>query len=166
MAVMGEEAPEVWTDEFRRTGRVVFPVRRRPVLIRLAVVVLLLGGYQVSSLIDSLDSGTTGLVLRALSLSGVLLIAGIFVWQLITQRPVLTVDHEGIGLGRKGFMPWTDIGSIGLPTGTPFYRNVPVLPSDVWAEHLAVPRDNVKDLPALATWLTGILEERRRSETT
>jgi hypothetical protein len=144
----------------------VFPVRRRPVLIRLAVVVLLLGGYQVSSLIDSLDSGTTGLVLRALSLSGVLLIAGIFVWQLITQRPVLAVDHEGIHIGRKGFMPWTDIGSIGLPTGTPFYRNVPVLPSDVWAEHLAVPRDNVKDLPALATWLTGILEERRRSETT
>jgi hypothetical protein len=166
VAVTGKEAPDVWADELRRTGRVVFPVRRRPVLIRVAVVAVLIGGSQLSSLVDSLDAGTTELILRLLSFSSVLFVAGFFGWQLITRRPVLTVDHEGIGLGRKGFMPWTDIGSIDLPTGTPFFRNVPVVPSDVWAEHLAVPRDNVKDLPALATWLTGILEERRRSETT
>jgi hypothetical protein len=166
MAVMGEETPDVWTDEFRRTGRVVFPVRRRPVLIRLAVVALPVGGYQVSSLVDALDSSMTGLILRLISLSGVLFIIGIFGWQLITQRPVLTVDHEGIRLGRKGFMPWTDIGTIGLPTGTTFYRNLPVLPADVWSKELRLPQDNVQDLDAFTTWLTDRLEAHRSSTPT
>lgn len=163
---MGEETADVWADEFRRTGRVVFPVRRRPVLIRLAVVVVPIGGYQMSSLVDSLDASTTELILRLLSFSCILFIAGFFGWQLITRRPALTVDHEGIHLGRKGFMPWNDIGSIALPSGTTFYRNLPVQPSDVWSKELRLPQDNVKDLPALAAWLTEILEERRRSATT
>ncbi len=162
---MGEETADVWTDEFRRAGRVVFQVRRRPVLIRL-VVVLLVGGYQLSSVIDSLDASTTELILRLLNFSCILFVVGFFGWQLVTRRPVLTVDHEGIHLGRKGFMAWTDIGSIALPTGTTIYRNVPVLPSDVWSKELRLPRDNVKDLPVLATWLTEILEEHRRSATT
>lgn len=165
MAVMGEQAPDVWMDEFRRTGRVVFPVRRRPVLIRLAVVVPLVLGTQMSSLIDLPDAGTTELIFSLISLSAVLSMLGVFVWQLITQRPTLTVDHEGIRLGRKGFMPWTDISTIAQPTGPAFYRNVPVLPANVWSKDLRLPQDNARDTAALTTWLTTLLESHRNSTT-
>jgi hypothetical protein len=160
---MGDEGPDVWADEFRRTGRVEFPVRRRPVLIRLAVVVLFIGGSQMSSLIELPDAGTTEVILRLLSFSGVLVVVGFFVWQLITRRPVLTVDHEGIRLGRKRFMPWTNIGTIAEPAGPSFYRNIPVLPADVWSKDLRLPQDNVRDIPALTTWLTNLHKAHRNS---
>lgn len=164
MSVMGEETPDVWTDEFRRTGRVVFPVRRRPVLIRLALA-LVFAGNQAISLAGELDERGIGLILRLVSFAAVLAVVGLCGWQLISRRPVLTVDHEGVRLGRRPLMPWTGIGSIGVPHGK-FFMMLPVIPADVWAKHLILTQDNVKNVPAFATWLTGVLEEHRRSTPT
>ncbi|MEI8410281.1 MULTISPECIES: hypothetical protein [unclassified Kribbella] len=165
MAVMGDQSAEVWAEELRRTGRVVFPVRRRPALIRLAAVVLLFGGSQVSSLIDLPDAGKAEVILTLLGLSAVLCLVGMCVWQLITRRPVVIVDGEGIRTGRKAFIAWTELGTIGTPGGPAPLMTVPLIPNNVWAKHLAVPRDNVKDLPALATWLTALLDSHRNSTT-
>jgi hypothetical protein len=35
MTVMGERSADEWSDELRRTGWVVFPLRRRPMLYQL-----------------------------------------------------------------------------------------------------------------------------------
>jgi hypothetical protein len=165
MAVMGEEAADVWTDEFRRTGRVVFPVRRRPVVVRFA----LFSVPFVSSLLSSADRWDEGGATRFfnfLGVAGFLLLVGVHGWQLMTRRPELTVDHQGIRVDRKRFMPWTEIGTIGIPHGPKFLMTLPVLPNDVWAKHLTLSQDNVRDIPALARWLEQVLKDHRRSTTT
>jgi hypothetical protein len=40
MTVMGEAPPEAWTDELRRTGRVVFPLRRQPLVWRTSTLII------------------------------------------------------------------------------------------------------------------------------
>jgi hypothetical protein len=162
--VMGEASAEVWTNEFRRTGRVVFPVRRRPVVVRLVLIVVLGTGGPVMSLGDWHARGGLRLAFVVLGLASYGIFAGVMVWQLITQRPTLTVDDEGIRLGRKRFMAWTDVGTIGIPTGPKFFMFVPVLQRDIWAKELRIPQDNVKDIPAFAAWLTEVLAERRRAK--
>jgi hypothetical protein len=164
MAVMGEEQPEAWTTELQRSGRVLFPVRRRPVLIRSVLFGSVFGANLADSLIDDLNAGGARRVMTLLGLAAVLMIVGLCVWQLTTRRPILIVDHEGIRLGRKRFMPWTAVGTIGIPTGPKFSMNVPVLPANVWAKELRVPQDNVKDIPALAHWLTDLLAQHRVNE--
>jgi hypothetical protein len=166
MTVMGEEPPDVWMDEWRRRGRVVFPARRRPVLIRLACVVVVGSLNPLLSFGEWLEEGGTRLLFGLISMSLWAVFAGLSVWQLVSGRPAVIVDDEGIRIGRKRFMPWTELGTIGIPGGPAPFMTVPLIPNDVWAKHLAVPRDNVKDLPALATWLTEVLEERHRSATT
>jgi hypothetical protein len=161
---MGEQPQEVWTEELQRTGRVVFPLRRRPVLIQLAVVVLLLGGQQVSSILAVQHADGAERIFRLIGVAGVFFVVGVFVWQLITQRPILTVDHEGIRLGRKRFMPWSDVGTIGFPTGPRFSMVVPVLPHDIWAKDLRVAQANVQNIPAFAAWLVEVLSKRRGAE--
>ncbi|MEU4604214.1 hypothetical protein AB0F43_14635 [Kribbella sp. NPDC023972] len=165
MAVMGEEQPEVWTAELQRSGRVLFPVRRRPVLIRSVLFGIVFGANLADSLIDDLNAGGARRVMTLLGLAVVLMIVGLCFWQVTTRRPILIVDREGIRLGRKRFMPWTDVGTIGIPTGPKFFMNVPVLPANVWAKELRLSQDNVKDIPAFAHWLEDVLKEQRRLTT-
>ncbi|MEV0286746.1 MULTISPECIES: hypothetical protein [unclassified Kribbella] len=161
---MGERSPEVWTEEFERTGRVVFPVRRRPVLIQFVFFLALISPSQVNSVTEMQSADVAELVLRLLGTTSLLVCFGMLVWQFVTQRPVLVVDREGIRYGNKRFMPWSDVGTIGIPTGPKFFMAVPVLPADVWAKDLQVRQYNVKDLPAFAAWLTVVLKQQRASE--
>lgn len=87
------------------------------------------------------------------------------VWQLVTQRPYLVVDRTGIHQGRR-FMPWADIGSTGLITGSGPFRRLPIHPENVWAKDFVVSRQHVNDLQTFRTWLEELLEEQRRAETT
>jgi hypothetical protein len=153
---MGEASPEAWTEEFRRTGRVVFPARRRPAIVRLLIVVVVFGVNPAVSLAINLHDGRGEVVLRLVSFAFSLILIGFCIWQLVTRRPVLIVDQDGIRFGRKKFMPWTDLGTIGTPHGPRFFRMLPLIPNDVWAEHLRLTQDNVKDIPAFAQWLKDL----------
>lgn len=162
--MMGERAPEEWAGEFERAGRVVFPVRRRPLLIQLLIVLALISGSQINSLIEMQSAGSGERIFRLFNLALFLLGIGVIVWQLVTRRPTLVVDREGIRYGKRRFMPWSEVGTIGLVTGPKFFMNVPVLPANVWAKDVRLPQYNVRDIPALATWLTAVLKQHRANE--
>jgi hypothetical protein len=84
---------------------------------------------------------------------------GLTVWQLITNRPVLTVDAEGIPRGRS--LRWSGITSIGDPTGFPLARTVQVVPVDRRTRPIRIPQDNVEDLNALTPWLRSLHAQHR-----
>ena len=65
----------------------------------------------------------------------------------------------------RTFLPWTDIGAIGIPHGLKFYMVLPIIPTNVWSKHLLLSQDNVKDIPALGAWLEKLLSERRKTAT-
>jgi hypothetical protein len=163
---MGEEPPEVWADELRRNGRVVFPVRRRTTAAWGGLLFVVFGVNHADSLTGNLGDDGAGRIFALLGLAVLLSLLGIVGWQLITQRPVVIVDHEGLRVGRRTFMAWKDVGTIGIPTGPKFFMNVPVLPQNVWAKDVRVPQANVKDIPAFATWLTDLLAQHRANEQT
>lgn len=159
MAVMGDATAEVWADELRRTGRVVFPQRPRAVAFKfvwLALPCIMMA----NSFPDMLEEGGFARILAFFMAT--LLVAGFgyIVWQAITGRPVLTVDRQGIRFGRR-FMPWTDIGAIGIPQ-RPGLGTLPIIPADVWAKDLTLSRDNVRDFHAFARWLEDVLKEQHR----
>jgi hypothetical protein len=163
--VMGDESPEVWSEELRRHGRVVFPARRRFTAAWGGLFCVVFGVNHAGSLIDNLADGGAGRFFGLLGLAGILTMLGLVGWQLVTQRPVVIVDHEGIRVGRKRFMAWNAVGTIGIPTGPKFFMNVPVLPQNVWAKELRLAQANVKDIPAFAHWLEDVLKEQRRLAT-
>jgi hypothetical protein len=161
MTVMGDRSPGAWTAELQRTGRVVFPLRRRAVLLGL-VYVIPVTAFAAIRMPDVLDSGRverittfTALVLYAVAVAAA-------ACQLIVQRPVLTVDREGIRRGRK-FLPWTDIGAIGLAGGPSLARRLPIIPKDACAKDLTLSSQHVRDLPALRRWLEPLLKQHRTS---
>lgn len=163
--VMGESAADVWTDELRRNGRVVFPVRRRPVVLMFGLWGLMFVVNPAVSLAGSLDDGTGEVIIQLLGLIAGLVGVGFFVWLLVTQRPLLVVDHEGIRYGRKWFIPWCGIGTIGAPHGPKSFMQLPILPTDIWAKQLVLSQGNVRDVPAFAAWLEQLLAEHRSATT-
>jgi hypothetical protein len=140
---------------------VVFPVRRRRVIVVPGIIVLLFVVKSAVSFGTSLDEGGWEPIFEGLALTCWLTIAGALTWQLVTQRPLLIVDHEGIHRGREHFLPWTEIGTIGQPHGPRFRLTLPIIPTNVWAKHLTLTQDNVRDIRAFAHWLEAVLEEER-----
>jgi hypothetical protein len=94
----------------------VFPVRRRPAIVRLLIVVVVFGANPAVSLAINLHDGWGEVGPRLVSFAASLNFVGLCIWQLVTRRPVLIVDQDGIRFGRRKFMPWTDLGTIGTPT--------------------------------------------------
>lgn len=159
--VMGERLPEAWLVEMHRNGRVEFPLRRwsmfHPVVVPLILVAFADAALGISKMLD--DGGWRFLgYLLIVTWIGV---AVVLVWQLVTQRPVVVVDHRGIHRGTRRFMAWSEIGSIGLASGPKLARRFPVHPKDVWAKDLLLGQQHVNDLEAFRTWLGELLEERR-----
>ncbi|HZX02647.1 hypothetical protein [Kribbella sp.] len=81
------------------------------------------------------------------------------VWQLVTLRPVLTVDSSGIRLGRR-FLAWNEIGAIADLDGAPGDRFVTVVPS-VRGRKLRLGEDHVRNVPAFRYWLSDLLDQHR-----
>jgi hypothetical protein len=153
---------DTWTAELESKGSVVFPPRRGRLAIRLTGFALLM----VMSAWTNLDhlrnddiSGTLG-VLRLTALAAFVYGTGLTLWQLVTNRPVVTVDAEGITRGRS--LRWSGITSIDDPTGLPGIRTVQIRPADRRTRPLSIPQENVSDLDALTTWLRS-LHTRHRS---
>ncbi|MFF1820983.1 hypothetical protein ACFVWG_27005 [Kribbella sp. NPDC058245] len=155
MPTMGELTAADWTAEFERNGRVVFPLRRRPYLLRGVVILLVFGPSRVLNLIEIADQSDYRRVATVIGATFLLLLIGLGTWQLITRRPILVVDTEGIHYGRK-FMGWDAVGTAGIPRGPGFFRVLPVLPANVWAKELQIHRDNVHDLSAFSDWLNSL----------
>lgn len=160
MAVMGERLPEAWMVELHRNGRVEFPLRRWA-LLQLPVVPLLLVTLGPAGRIpDMLDSGWR--FVGYLMIVAYVGVAVAIIWQLVTQRPVVIVDRTGIRHGRRRFIAWSEIESIGPLSGSKLAWQFPVMPKDVWAKNLVLSRHQVNDLPAFRTWLEELLAEHRQ----
>ncbi|MFG1911798.1 hypothetical protein [Kribbella sp. NPDC048928] len=152
---------EAWSSELEAKGRVAFPPRRGRLAVRLAGFALLMvlsAWTNVDHLRADGVSGALG-VLRLTALAAFVYGTGLTAWQLLTNRPVITVDAEGITRGRS--LRWSGITSIGDPSGFPLARAVQVNPADRRTRPISIPQDNVEDLDALTPWLRSLHEQHR-----
>ncbi|MEU0094712.1 hypothetical protein [Kribbella sp. NPDC006257] len=144
---------DAWSAELESKGSVVFLPRRSRLAIRLAGFGLLM----VLSAWTNLDHlradgmSSTLAVLRLTALAAFVYGTGLTVWQLITNRPAVTVDEAGITRGRT--LPWSLIATIEDPTGLPGARTIQIRPTNPRTRPLTIPQDNTPNLPALASWL-------------
>jgi hypothetical protein len=159
---MGERLPEAWIVELHQNGRVEFPLRRSAAWV-LAGPLLFTTAILAGALPDMLDSGSPAV--GWLLVVGYVGVVALLAWQLVTQRPAIVVDHQGVHRGRRRFLAWTEISSIGPVSGTKLARHLLVFPKDVGAKNLALSQQNVNDLQSFRTWLAEVLEEHRRAST-
>jgi hypothetical protein len=160
---VSEDVPDEqkWTSQLESVGRVDFLPRRGRLVVRL-IAFAALTALSVWTNIDHLRTGdASGLlgVLRVTALAAFVYGTGLTVWQLITNRPVVTVDAEGITRGHS--LRWSGITSIDEPVGVPGFRSVLVRPADRRARPISIPQDNVADIEALAPWLRTMLDQHR-----
>lgn len=161
MAVMGERLPEAWVVEMHRNGRVEFPLRRWafgwvPVVPLLGTTVYL--GLGLPEMLDDGGWRYVGYLITVLYVGA----AGVVAWQLVTQRPRVVVDRRGIHRGRRHFVAWSEISSIGAVSGPSLVRRLRVLPRDVRAKDLVLSQHHVNDLGSFRVWLNDVLAEQRQ----
>ncbi|RZT19974.1 hypothetical protein EV649_3114 [Kribbella sp. VKM Ac-2569] len=164
MTVMGERLPEAWMVEWHRNGRVEFPLRRWSFMQFPMLLVLPVAVMGASGVPDMLDSGWRVLAYLLITMYAALVVG--LIWQLVTQRPILVIDHRGIHQGRRRLMPWDEIGSIGPVSGSKMAGQLPVHPKNVWAKNLVLTQQHVNDLQTLQAWLTELLTTHRETTTT
>jgi hypothetical protein len=137
VAAPSGEPTAAWTAELERTGSVVFPQRRRRLWVRLAVIVLY-SANTLWSIVDDVRQNELASVngfLDVFTMALVLSVAGFTVWQIVTRRPTLIVDRDGIHKGRrKRGLAWNEIVGVGEPTGIAGARSLPILPQDRWSK--------------------------------
>lgn len=159
--------PLEWNAQLASDGKVVWPQRQRRLVIRLAIIGLFVLNTGSSLIDDVLDDEFTGFFagFRVLTLTIWLLAIAWTVWQLVTGRPVVTVDHDGVRLGRskRGRLAWGEVARIADPIGIPGLRSVHII-TEGGARRIAVPNDNVEDLDAFAGWLRRILRQHRERD--
>jgi hypothetical protein len=152
---------ETWTSELESKGSVVFQPRRGRLVVRLAgfgLLMVLSAWTNVDHLRADGISGALG-VLRLTALAAFVYGTALTAYQLITNRPVIKVDADGITRGRN--LPWSGITSIDDPAGLPLARAVQINPADRRTRPISIPQDNVEDLQALSPWLRSLLEQHR-----
>jgi hypothetical protein len=152
---------ETWTSELESKGSVVFQPRRGRLVVRLTgfgLLMVLSAWTNVDHLRADGISGALG-VLRLTALAAFVYGTALTAYQLITNRPVIKVDADGITRGRN--LPWSGITSIDDPAGLPLARTVQVNPADRHTRPISIPQDNVEDLEALSPWLRSLLEQHR-----
>jgi hypothetical protein len=147
---------DAWNAELESKGSVVFLPRRGRLAIRLAgfgFLMVLSAWTNVDHLRADDVSGTLG-VLRLTALAAFVYGTGLTLWQLITNRPAVTVDEAGITRGHS--LRWSLIAAIDDPAGLPGARTIQVRPSNRRTRTITIPQDNVLELNDLATWLRAL----------
>lgn len=152
---------ETWTSELESKGSVVFRPRRGRLALRLAGFALLMVLSAWSNLDHVRDGDVSGLlgVLRITALAAFVYGTGLTLWQLITSRPVVRVDADGISRGRS--LRWSGITSIDDPSGIPGFRTVLIRPVNPRTRPISIPQDNVGDLDTLTPWLRSLLDQHQ-----
>jgi hypothetical protein len=87
MTARADDQSAEWTAELESTGRVVFPQRRRRLLVQMAIFGLFAADSLRSLVSDVRDGEMVGVwaVLRVTSTTMFLVAAGFTVWQLVTR---------------------------------------------------------------------------------
>ncbi|TDD43674.1 hypothetical protein E1263_41475 [Kribbella antibiotica] len=147
---------DAWNTALDEAGRVVFPPRRGRLYLRLAAF----GLVTIASLATNLDhlradgiTGTIG-VLRLTALAAFVYGTVLTLVQLIANKPVVTIDAEGITRGRR--LPWSGIAQIDEPTGFTGARSIQVRPVDRRTRPIRISLDNVEELDAFAHWIRSV----------
>lgn len=107
--VMGELSPAEWTAELERSGRVVFPLRGRPYLRRVGVLLPLCFGGVVLPLASLGGSDGTERLMFLLVLGLSALAFAAFVLAALSRRPYLVVTPNTIHLGKQAVAWPTDV---------------------------------------------------------
>jgi hypothetical protein len=152
---------DTWSSQLESTGRVVFLPRRGRLVLRLvgfAVLLVLSAWTNVDHFRAGDMSGALG-VFRLTALAAFVYGTGWTLWQLIANRPVVTVDADGITRGQS--LQWSGITRIDDPAGVPGFRTVLIRPADRQARPISIPQDNVEDLDALTPWLRSLLDQHQ-----
>ncbi|MFB6724113.1 hypothetical protein ACFCV3_28300 [Kribbella sp. NPDC056345] len=160
---MGERPPADWTAEYERTGRVEFPLRRMAFAVRSTPVFLILVPLIVLSATSIGNSNAVAKLAMVLAGLGFLLGVGGVSWQLITRKPYLIVDADGIQLGRRAIL-WPGFAMARLPAGRRGNRYVALKPVDARGLEIRVSQVSVQDLDAFAHWLNALRDSRRTAE--
>ena len=160
MPPIGDGPTEVWTAELQRTGQLVLPLRRRPVLRQSVSGPFFLLFVTGTELPNALRSGGVWPPLAILVMTACLAGGSFSIWQLVTLRPFLTVDGSGIRLGQRRSLAWSEIRTITELDGPPGDRDFTVVPN-VGRRKLRLGEEHVRNVPAFRYWLIGLLEERR-----
>ena len=162
MATIGDGPTEFWTAELRRTGRVVFPLRRQPLLRQTRSAVILLILLATTQLPHALKSGGVLRVVAVVVTTAVLIGLCVSGWQLLTRRPTLTIDTTGVRRGRRRFVSWSEIDTINGLDGPAGDRSFAV-GSSIRRRRLRLGEQHVRDVVAFRDWLIDLLEEHRRT---
>ncbi|MFF0264462.1 hypothetical protein [Kribbella sp. NPDC004536] len=160
--MMGDGPTEVWDAELQRCGRVVFPLRREPQLRQTRAAALFFVLLASVQLPHALQSGGVLRIIAIVVTTAVgvgLCISG---WQLLTRRPVLTVDTTGIRLGRRRFVAWTDIDSLTELDSSGDGLSFAVVPTTA-RRKLRLTDRHVRNVAAFRYWLLDLLAAHRRT---
>jgi hypothetical protein len=162
MTAIGDGPTELWTAELRRTGRVAFPLGRQPLLRQTWSTFGLLGLLAVAGLPHALKISGVQLIVVIVVTAAAVIGLCFSIWQLLTRRPVLTIDTAGVRLGRRRFMAWREIDAITELEGPPGDRRF-ALVSKVHRRKLWIGPEYVRNVVAFRYWLLDLLEEHRRT---
>jgi hypothetical protein len=159
--------PANWSTAWKAQGELVLPHRRSPLWWR-AALTFLLTANSCLTLVHNLRQGdepTIYAVITALAIPCWLWFFAYTVWQLVTRRPILRVDHTGIHYGtrRRNNLPWTQIATISDPIGKWLFAYVNIRPHGETPRRLPINYVYVTDLHAFARWLRARLEEQREA---
>jgi hypothetical protein len=124
-----------------------------------AILLVLLA---VAELPHALKAGGVLRIVTVVVTSAVVIGVCVSIWQLVTQRPVLTIDSSGIRLGRRRFVPWSRIDALTHLDGPPGDRWFSVVPN-VRGRKLRISQQHVRNTVAFRYWLGDVLEEQRRT---
>ncbi|TDD43678.1 hypothetical protein E1263_41495 [Kribbella antibiotica] len=156
MPTTGDLTADAWDEEYRRTGQVTFPVRRRPVVVRAVVVGVLAALRAPRAFTSELAVGwaVADWVVLVLLMS----LLAYSLWQLATGEPKVVVDARGIHRRGKS-VAWSSITAIGFGAGGGGLKVESANPPN----KLFIRRDSFRDITMARAWFVYLLENHRRS---
>jgi hypothetical protein len=160
---LGNEGSTSWSAAWESRGEVVFPQRARAIWWRIGIFCLLLFNSSFTFLGNLLDEDEYLLftIASAIPVLSWTCLLGYSIWQLITRRPIIKIDHVGIqyGTGKRALIPWNRISSVGDPIGLWAFSVINVRAYSGKPHQRPVSPMNVKHLDQLAPWLRARLSE-------
>jgi hypothetical protein len=163
MQTMGDRTAAEWTAEFERTGRVEFPLRRAAFAVRTVPFPVLILPTIIWAAVGTANDTPLAWLPGALGVFGFTLGAAGTAWQLITRRPVLIVDADGIRLARRS-IPWSAFAMAGHRSGRAWFRYIPLRAVPGQARDLRIGQATVQDLDAFSHWINTLRDNRRTNQ--